>query len=326
LDKVIVTGGAGYIGSHTCKALAKERFEPVVFDNLSKGHAESVKWGPFVNGDMLNLEQLDKAFEIYRPTAVVHFAALSNVGESSVDPLAYYRTNVCGLVNVVGSMIKYGVDTIVFSSTCATYGVPDTVPIAEIAPQRPINPYGWSKLTCEHLLIDTAAANKLKFAILRYFNACGADPDGELKEQHDPETHLIPLAVDAAIGQGPPLRVFGLDYPTGDGTCERDYIHVSDLAIAHVGALKHLGEGNSSLTLNLGTGRPYSVLAIISAIERITGLSVPLVKADRRPGDAPVLVADATLAEKVIQFQPKYSDLDAIVYTTWQSRLSPHKS
>src|SRR5215471_8862527 len=270
METVLVTGGAGFIGSHTCKALAKGGFLPVAFDNLSQGHAQFVRWGPFVQGDILNAADLDRAFAQHRPDAVIHFAALAYVGESATRPLAYYRVNVAGLVNVAEAMLRHKTRTIVFSSSCATYGIPVTLPIGETAPQRPINPYGRSKLACEQILIDTSAAEDLRFAILRYFNAAGADPDRELAELHHPETHLIPLAIDAAIGRGPPLQILGVDYPTADGTCERDFIHVSDLASAHVQALLYLNAGNRSLTVNLGTGRAASVRKVIGTVEQVT--------------------------------------------------------
>ncbi len=240
--------------------------------------------------------------------------------ESVSAPLAYYRVNVEGLVNVVEAMLRHGAGTIVFSSSCATYGIPDVLPIAEGAPQRPISPYGRSKLFGEHILEDARAAAPLRVAMLRYFNAAGADPDRELCERHDPETHLVPLVVDAATGHGPPVRIFGTDYPTADGTCERDFIHVSDLASAHVAALRHLNAGSRALTLNLGTGKACSVRAVIAAVQRVTGLPVPLLSAARRPGDPPVLVADASLARETIGFEPRLSDLDTIVATAWRAR------
>jgi UDP-arabinose 4-epimerase len=230
MDTVLVTGGAGFIGSHTCKALAAHGFLPVAFDDLSRGHADFVRWGPLVKGDILDLAALNAAFERHRPGAVIHFAALAYVGESMSRPLAYYRVNVAGLVNVLDAMLRYGTRTIVFSSSCATYGIPERLPIAESAPQRPINPYGHSKLAGEQILTDARGAEDLHVAMLRYFNAAGADPEGELVERHNPETHLIPLALDAAAGRGPALQIFGTDYATADGTCERDFIHVSDLA------------------------------------------------------------------------------------------------
>jgi UDP-arabinose 4-epimerase len=318
---VLVTGGAGFIGSHTCKALAANGFLPIAFDNLSRGHPEFVRWGPFMQGDILHPAVLDEAFERHRPGAVIHFAALAYVGESVLQPLAYYRVNVAGLVNIVEAMLRHGTRTIVFSSSCATYGIPDSLPIGESAPQRPINPYGRSKLACEQILNDACAAADLHVAILRYFNAAGADLEQQLVERHDPETHLIPLAIDAATGSGPALQIFGADYQTADGTCERDFIHVSDLALAHVEALRHLNAGNRSLTLNLGTGSATSVRNVIAAVERLTGSKVPLMLAARRPGDPPVLVADASLATELIGFKPRFSELDSIIATAWEARV-----
>ena len=320
MQPILVTGGAGFIGSHTCKALAADGLHPVAFDNLSRGHRDVVRWGPFFQGDMLDPADLDRAFEQYRPKAVIHFAALAYVGESVARPLAYYQNNVSGVINVLDAMVRHGADTMVFSSSCATYGIPDDLPIDENARQQPISPYGHSKLVCEQILMRVAEAHHLRLAVLRYFNACGADPDGELSERHDPETHLVPLAVDAAIGRGPPLQIFGTDYPTADGTCERDFIHVSDLARAHVAALRQLNKAGETLTLNLGTGRAHSILEIVSTVERVTGRTVPLIRAPKRPGDPAALVADASRAERLLDFTPKLSDLKTIIETTWRSR------
>jgi UDP-glucose-4-epimerase len=320
MQTILVTGGAGFIGAHTCKALAVHGLQPIAFDNLSRGHRDTVQWGPFVQGDVLKPADLEQVFKRYQPKSVVHFAAFAYVGESVARPLAYYQNNVSGLINLLDAMVRHGTDTIVFSSSCTVYGIPDTLPIPETASQRPISPYGRSKLMCEQILVHAAAAHGLRVAVLRYFNACGADPDGELSERHDPETHLIPLAIDAASGRGPPLQIFGTDYPTRDGTCERDFIHVADLAAAHVTALRHTNNGAQTLTLNLGTGRAYSILEIVSAIERVTGRPVPVIHAGRRPGDPATLVADASRAERIIEFRPKYSDLEAIIQTTWRSR------
>jgi UDP-arabinose 4-epimerase len=320
MQPVLVTGGAGFIGAHTCKALAAHGLHPIAFDNLSRGHREMVQWGPLFQGDILQPADLDRVFERYRPKSIIHFAAFAYVGESVAQPLAYYQNNVSGLINLLDAMARHDADTIVFSSSCATYGIPDTLPIAENALQQPISPYGHSKLMCEQILMHAAAAHQLRIGMLRYFNACGADPDGQLSERHDPETHLIPLAVDAASGRGSPLQIFGADYPTTDGTCERDFIHVSDLAVAHVAALRHINKGAETLTLNLGTGRAYSILEIISAIERVAGRQVPVIHAARRPGDPATLVADVTRAESLLEFRPRYSGLETIIETTWRSR------
>jgi UDP-arabinose 4-epimerase len=320
MSNILVTGGAGYIGSHTCKALATAGLTPVTFDNLSRGHADFVRWGPLVIGDVLDLAALDEAIKQYRPTAVIHFAAFAYVGESVADPLSYYRNNSCGIVSVLDAMARNGVERIVFSSSCTTYGLPDTLPILETAPQRPISPYGRSKYFCEQIIKDVAFAHKMRFGIFRYFNAAGADSSGDLPERHNPETHLIPLAIDAVLGSAPPLQILGSDYPTTDGTCERDYIHVSDLAAAHVKAVQHLERTETSFEMNLGTGRAYSVLEVISAIERVAGKKVPAVLAARRPGDPPALVSDPSLAQRQLGFTPQYSDLDTIIETTWRSR------
>ena len=320
MSNILVTGGAGYIGSHTCKALATAGLTPVTFDNLSRGHADFVRWGPLVIGDVLDLAALDEAIKQYRPTAVIHFAAFAYVGESVADPLSYYRNNSCGIVSVLDAMARNGVERIVFSSSCTTYGLPDTLPILETAPQRPISPYGRSKYFCEQIIKDVAFAHKMRFGIFRYFNAAGADSSGDLPERHNPETHLIPLAIDAVLGSAPPLQILGSDYPTTDGTCERDYIHVSDLAAAHVKAVQHLERTETSFEMNLGTGRAYSVLEVVSAIERVAGRNVPTVLAARRPGDPPALVSDPSLAQRQLGFTPQYSDLDTIIETTWRSR------
>jgi UDP-arabinose 4-epimerase len=320
MQPILVTGGAGFIGAHACKALAAQGLHPIAFDNLSRGHREMVQWGPLVEGDILQPADLERVFEQYQPKSVIHFAAFAYVGESVAQPLAYYQNNVAGLMNVLDRMVRYGADRIIFSSSCATYGIPETLPIDENARQQPISPYGQSKLMCEQILKHTAAAYGLRIGLLRYFNACGADPDGELSEWHDPETHLIPLAVDAASGRGPPLQIFGTDYPTRDGTCERDFIHVTDLAGAHVSALHYINKGAETLAINLGTGRAYSILEILSSIEQLTGRPVPVIHADRRPGDPATLVADASRAERILEFRPKYSDLETIIETTWRSR------
>ena len=320
MTSILVTGGAGFIGSHTCKALAESGFLPVVFDNFSRGHPEFVRWGPLVKGDILNSSDLDQAFKEYRPAAVLHFAALAYVGESFPEALAYYRTNVSGMINVVDAMVRSGVDNVVLSSSCATYGIPDAVPILENAPQRPINPYGRSKLMCEQVLKDVGSAKGVSHGILRYFNASGADETGTIPERHDPETHLIPLAIDAALGKGTPLQIFGTDYPTADGTCQRDFIHVSDLASAHVKALQYLASNRSSFEANLGSGKAYSVMEVKSAVEQITGKKVPAISSPRRAGDPPILYADVSLARRLLDFEPQHSKLNTIIETAWRAR------
>lgn len=316
--RVLVTGGAGYIGSHTCKRLAADGFEPVVYDNLTHGHLHNVKWGPFIKGDILDKATLDHAFQLYRPAAVIHFAAYAYVGESVLSPSKYYWNNVGGTLSLLDSALAADVKAFVFSSTCATYGIPAALPIREDTPQHPINPYGSTKLMVERILEDYSAAYGLSFAALRYFNACGADLDGELAEEHEPETHLIPRCLQAAAGLIEAVEIFGTDYPTPDGTCIRDYIHVSDLAAGHVGALRRVLSSQNCLKLNLGTGRGISVREILSGIEGIVGCKVPHVSRPRRPGDPPELLADATLARSEIGFAPSYSDLDTILRTAWR--------
>nr|WP_319247038.1 UDP-glucose 4-epimerase GalE [uncultured Celeribacter sp.] len=312
-ERVLVTGGAGYIGSHFCKLLAQSGRVPVVLDNLSRGHREAVKWGPLEIADLRDRGAVLRALTRHRIEAVVHFAALAYVGESIQVPLRYYDTNLGGLTALLGAMQAAGVDHIVFSSSCATYGVPPHLPIDEATPQQPINPYGRSKLICEWMLRDAAASSSLRFAALRYFNAAGADPEGELGEWHHPETHLIPLTLMAAYGQAGPLQVFGSDYPTPDGTCVRDYIHVQDLARAHLLALSHLAQGGGSLAVNLGTGRGASVRQVIAAVEAVTGRKVPVQWRARRPGDPPALTADVSLAARAIGFRAELTALERMV-------------
>lgn len=312
-ERILVTGGAGYIGAQCCKALAEAGREPVVYDNLSRGHRDMVKWGPLVEADLRDRETLTRALIAHRIEAVIHFAAFAYVGESTAFPQMYYDNNLGGMSALLRAMEKAGVGQIVFSSSCATYGTPARLPIDEDSPQAPINPYGRTKLICEWMLHDAAAAKGPRFAALRYFNAAGADPDGVIGERHLPETHLIPLALMAASGQGPALRVFGTDYPTPDGTCIRDYIHVHDLARAHLLALEHLAAGGESLALNLGTGRGASVREVIASVERVTGRKVPVAFEPRRAGDPAELTADPRRAEAVLGFTARFRDLDQIV-------------
>ena len=314
---VLVTGGAGYIGSHTCKALAHAGYLPVVYDNLLHGHAWAAKWGPLEVGDIRDRSKLTDVFARYNPTSVLHFAGLAYVGESVLDPGRYYEFNVGGSLALVQAMREHGINRIVFSSSCATYGVPEKLPIDEETPQRPISPYGASKLMVERILVDFERAHGICSTALRYFNAAGADADGELGECHDPETHLIPLVLGAASGRRPPLSVFGTDYDTPDGTCVRDYIHVADLAAAHVLALRALEQGTARGAYNLGAGRGFSVREVIAAAARATGLDVPFSACPRRPGDPAVLVSDATKARAELNWQPKCSDLDAIIRSAW---------
>jgi UDP-arabinose 4-epimerase len=319
---VLVTGGAGYIGSHACKALARAGFRPIAYDNLVYGHRDAVRWGPLVDGDIGDGPRLRAVMSAERVVAVMHFAAFAYVGESMTDPARYFRNNLVGTMTLLDAMRDVGVHRMVFSSTCATYGVPDQVPISETTPQRPVNPYGDSKLMVERVLDWYDKAYETKSVSLRYFNAAGADLDGEIGEEHDPETHLIPLAIKAALGQGPALNVFGTDYPTPDGTAIRDFIHVDDLADAHVRALRHLLLGGASLKLNLGTGKGHTVREVVRAIERAAGRPVPVIEAPRRAGDPPALVADATQARLKLDWVPVASDLDTIVRSAvrWHQR------
>jgi UDP-arabinose 4-epimerase len=315
VQRILITGGAGFIGSHTAKLLAASGLEPVVYDNLTTGNRDSVRWGPFVHGDILDTPHLARTITRYRPLAVIHFAASAYVGESVEDPAKYYRNNITGTQSLLDACLQSGVDKVIFSSSCATYGVPSQLPIGEGTPQEPINPYGRTKLIAEHMLRDYAAAYGLRYVALRYFNACGADPEGEIGEWHDPETHLIPRALMATAGAIPFLEVFGDDYDTADGTCIRDYIHVSDLAEAHIRAFRHLEAGGTSLAVNVGTGRGSSILEILDAIRRVTGRKVPIRMHPRRAGDPPALYANPALARSTLGFSAEHSDLDTIVRT-----------
>jgi UDP-glucose-4-epimerase GalE len=315
---ILVTGGAGYIGSHACKALARAGYHPVTYDNLLHGHREVVKWGPLVIGDVADHARLVAAMTEHQVAAVIHFAALINVGESMSHPMRYFRNNAANTFVLLDAMREAEVGTIVFSSTCATYGMPIAVPITEDHPQSPINAYGESKLMVERALAWSAGAYGLRYAALRYFNASGADPDGETGENHDPETHLIPLVLRSALGLHPQIDIYGTDYPTPDGTAVRDYVHVQDLAEAHVKAVGHLLDGNDSLALNLGTGRGYSVREVIAAAERVTGRAVPRREMPRRAGDPPALVADPRRVNEILGWTPHMSDIDTIVDTAWR--------
>jgi UDP-glucose-4-epimerase GalE len=318
MPTILVTGGGGYVGSHACKALAAAGCTPVVYDNLGRGHRELVRWGPLEVGDVCDGARLDEVFAKHRPEAVMHFAAFAYVGESVEDPALYYRNNVGGTLELLEAMRRAGVGALVFSSTCATYGVPDRMPITEGTPQRPINPYGTTKLVIEHVLRDFDAAYGLRSVSLRYFNAAGCDPDGEAGEIHDPEPHLIPRVLMAAAGELPQVDIFGTDYPTPDGTCLRDYIHVADLAQGHVQALDHLQRGGATTAVNLGTGRAFSVREVIAAAERVTGRRIQVRAGPRRPGDPPVLVADATRARTLFGFAPRFTEIEPIVATAWR--------
>lgn len=317
VSRILVTGGAGYIGSHTCKALAAAGYAPVVLDDLSSGHRPAVKWGPLVMADIADRAVVAKTLKAFEIEAVIHFAAHAYVGESVADPRKYFDNNVTRTLTLVDAALDAGIDKIVFSSSCATYGVPHHLPITEDHPQAPVNPYGTTKLFVEQILHWYEQAYRLRHVVLRYFNAAGADPEGELGEDHTPETHLIPLVIAAAQGVNPAVAVFGTDYDTHDGTAVRDYVHVCDLAAAHVRAVAHLLAGEASLKLNLGTGRGSSIRDVITAVERVGGRPVPVVEAARRAGDPAALVADPQRAHAALGWTPRFSDLDTIVRTAW---------
>lgn len=315
---VLVTGGAGYIGSHACKALAQVGYRPVAYDSLVHGHADAVKWGQLEQGDIRDRARLEAVIRTHDVAAVMHFAAFAYVGESVSDPARYYDNNVGGSLSLLEAMRATGVTRLVFSSTCATYGTPVQLPIDETTPQAPINPYGRTKLVVEGMISDFTRAYGLQASCLRYFNAAGADPDGEIGERHDPETHAIPLALRAAYGTGPAFSIFGTDYDTPDGTAVRDYIHVQDLAEAHVKALEWLaaqGGVGVAEAFNLGTGEGVSVRALVASVARVTGRHFATVDAPRRAGDPPVLVASAAKAETMLGWRAHFRDIDAIIAT-----------
>ncbi len=314
---VLVCGGAGYIGSHVNKELNLCGYETVVFDNLVYGHREAVKWGSFFEGDLSKIEDIEKVFSQYKIDAVLHFAAFAYVGESVDAPEKYYYNNVVNTLNLLNVMKKHGCQKIVFSSTCATYGEPEKTPITEDMPQNPINPYGATKLMVERIFKDYHTAYGLNYAVLRYFNAAGADPEGEIGESHTPETHIIPLILDAASGKREDIKVFGTDYPTPDGSCIRDYIHVKDLATAHVLALKNLEADGESDFFNLGNTKGTSVLELVDSVKRVTGKDFKVTLAERRAGDPAVLVGSADKIKSVLGWTPLYGDIDTIVSHAW---------
>ncbi len=314
--KILVIGGAGYVGSHSCKALAIKGYERVAYDNPSRGNRWAVKWGPLEEGDIRDEARLAEVLERHQPIALMHFAALAYVGESVQQPLLYYQNNVSGSAALFHAIIKTRPIPVVFSSTCATYGVPEKIPIAEEHPQRPINPYGFSKLIVERMLADVGHAYGLRSIALRYFNAAGADPDGDIGEVHDPEPHLIPRVL-AAARDGTTVAVYGNDYETPDGTCVRDYIHVADIADAHVRALDYLQSDGASCAPNLANTTGYSVMDVIQAAQRVTGKTVRVENGPRRPGDPPVLIGAADRAHKVLKWVPKRSALDVQIADAW---------
>lgn len=322
LQTVLVTGGAGYIGSHTCKALAASGFIPVTIDNLSSGHADLVRWGPLIRSDIRDVTAVTKVILEYRPVAVVHFAAKAYVGESLEEPAKYYETNISGTISLAAAMRQTSLNKIVFSSTCATFGVPDASEISEKSTQNPINPYGFTKLAVERLLSDYDFAYGLQSVILRYFNAAGCDEAGDTGELHFPETHIIPLSILASMHHIPPIVLLGDNFDTADGTAVRDYVHVSDLASAHVAALKYILEQGRSTSFNIGTGKGTSVREIFKSVERVTGRAVPYKRGSRRQGDPPLLVADPRKALSELGWTPRHTCIDEIVRTAarWFAR------
>ncbi|KPF41898.1 UDP-glucose 4-epimerase GalE [Rhizobium sp. AAP43] len=316
LKKILVVGGAGYIGSHTCLLLAERGYQPVVYDNLSNGHAEFVKWGPFEQGDIRDRARLAEVFATHQPDAVLHFAALIEVGQSVKDPVAFYDNNVIGALTLLSVAMEAGVEAFVFSSTCATYGLPETVPMDESHPQAPINPYGRTKYIIEQALKDFGTYKNLRSVMLRYFNAAGADFEGRIGEWHTPETHAIPLAIEAALGRREGFKVFGTDYDTRDGTCVRDYIHVLDLADAHVRAVDYLLGGGETVEINLGTGHGTTVKELLGAISEVSGRPFPVEYGRRREGDSTSLVANNAKAREVLGWEPRFG-LSDIIRSAW---------
>ena len=315
---VLVTGGAGYIGSHVCKLLSERGYFPVTLDNLCRGFEKLVRWGPLEKADVTSEQEVASVIKKYSPVAVMHFAAYAYVGESVEHPNMYFENNVGGAVSLLHAMQSMKDPLLVFSSTCATYGVPMQSPIDESHPQDPINPYGQSKLIAEQMIQSYSDLGRLRGVSLRYFNAAGADSDGETGELHDPETHLIPLALKAALGVEGNLSIFGSDYETPDGTCIRDYVHVSDLAEAHVLALEHLLSGGPTKSYNLSNGMGFSVRQVVDAVSRVVGSDVPFEVSDRRPGDPPMLVGDSSAINADLGWAPRISDIDDIVESAWK--------
>ena len=318
MKTVLVTGGAGYIGAHASKVLAREGYRPVTFDNLATGWQDAVKFGPFEQGDLLDRDRLDEVFRTWQPVAVMHFAALSQVGEAMAHPGRYWRVNVAGSLNLIEAAVAAGCLDFVFSSTCATYGDHDGVLLDEATPQTPLNAYGASKRAIENMLADFAASDGLRPVIFRYFNVAGADPEAEVGEFHRPETHLVPLILDAALGRRPALTLFGTDYPTRDGTCIRDYVHVMDLVEAHVMGLRRLERGEGGRVYCLGTGHGFSVREVIAAARAVTGHEVPVTEGPRRAGDAVALVSGSTRAAAELGWQPQRSTMETMIADAWR--------
>lgn len=324
-ETILVVGGAGYIGSHTCLALAEKGYQPLVYDNFSSGHREFVKWGPSEDGDIRDRDRLREVLAKHKPVAALHFAGLIEVGQSFKEPEAFYDANVGGSLTLLQALMEADIRSFVFSSTCATYGKPEYLPLDERHPQSPINPYGRTKHIVEQALHDFDLCGRMRSVMLRYFNAAGADFEGRIGEWHTPETHAIPLAIDAALGRRAVFSVFGEDYDTRDGTCIRDYIHVNDLADAHVRALEYLMNGGETVAINLGTGTGTSVNELIGAIENVSGRPLPVARTERRPGDPPMLVANNEKAHSVLGWEPKHG-IDDIIRSAWNwhSRFNGH--
>jgi UDP-glucose 4-epimerase len=316
MTNILVAGGAGYIGSHTCLDLFDKGFTPIVYDNLSNGHAEFAKWGPLEIGDIRDRSKLDEVLRKYKPEAIVHFAAAIEVAESVQDPGAYYDNNVGGTISLLRAAQAAGIDKIVFSSTCATYGIPLSIPMNEAHAQSPINPYGRSKLIVEQILKDLDLHQGFRSFILRYFNAAGADPEGRIGEWHSPETHAIPIAIETALGRRSHFQVLGTDYDTRDGSCVRDFVHVLDLADAHTRAIEHLLNNGTSHALNLGSGQGTTVKELLEAVQRVVGRDFDIKYGPRRQGDSPALVADNALARRTIGWSPRH-DLKSIIASAW---------
>ena len=317
MSNILITGGAGYIGSHVCKMLANENCTPVTYDNLSTGNREAVQWGPLEQGDVLDKDKFCYVLKKYKPKAVIHFAAFAYVGESIIKPGKYYRNNVLGTLNIAECMLQESVNNLIFSSSCATFGIPLSMPINETNIQNPINPYGKSKLACENIINDFSSAHGLHSIILRYFNAAGADKDLQIGELHNPETHLIPLLFDACTRTTDDFAIYGDDYDAFDGTCIRDYIHVTDLANAHILAYKKLKDDTYTSSYNLGNGEGFSVKQVIHMVQKVTGLDDPFNIAPRRVGDPPILIADSDKAMKELSWHPVDSSLENIIESAW---------
>jgi len=314
---ILVTGGAGYIGSHTCKLLALNEFHPVSVDNLVYGHKWAVKWGDFIQGDIRDGQLLDQILNKYHPIAVIHFAGYSYARESLVDPGKYYENNVSGSISLLEAMRRNNCQRIIFSSSCATYGIPETIPITEDCPQHPINPYGRSKLMIEKMIQDYQQAYGIKHIILRYFNAAGADPDGEIGENHDPETHIIPLLIQIAMKKRSFFEIFGTKFSTHDGTAIRDYIHVTDLAEAHLLSLQYLLDNQQSQTMNIGSGKGFSVKEIVEKVSKVANTDIDVKNSPENPGDPPILIANAEKSAKILNWNPTRSNIESIIHSAW---------